>query len=164
MPQEIERKFLVRDLSFQNQAIRHASIRQVYLIRGETKETRRLRWIDGTIWYTIKGLSSSDGLIREEVEKIVTQTEAEELLKGGTIGIIEKVRYYVPYEGYLWEVDCFEGNLKGLMIAEIELREPTETPPLPPWVSEEVTGDPRYYNEQLSQVQHNSNNKHHSYK
>ena len=35
------------------------------------------------------------------------------------------------------------------MIAEIELREEGERFVLPPWIGEEVSADPRYYNSNL---------------
>ena len=45
-----------------------------------------------------------------------------------------------------WEVDEFPGRLEGLVLAELEL--PREDYPYekPPFVGEEVTGNPRYYN------------------
>ncbi|MEE3243315.1 MAG: adenylate cyclase, partial [Bacteroidota bacterium] len=38
----------------------------------------------------------------------------------------------------------------GLFLAEIELQSATEDFNKPDWLGEEVTGDPRYYNSQLS--------------
>ena len=43
----------------------------------------------------------------------------------------------------------FEGANAGLVVAEIELGDEAERVPLPPWVGEEVTDDPRYYNVNL---------------
>ena len=63
--------------------------------------------------------------------------------------LIEKTRYLVPFEGHLWEVDHFHGDNEGLVIAEIELREEGERFVLPPWIGEEVSADPRYYNSNL---------------
>jgi CYTH domain-containing protein len=47
-------------------------------------------------------------------------------------------------------VDIFEGENKGLIIAEIELSEANEMFQKPNWLGEEVTGDERYYNAYLS--------------
>ena len=62
---------------------------------------------------------------------------------------IEKLRYVVSHERHKWEVDVFMKENSGLVIAEIELLSEDETIVLPPWVGEEVTGDPRYYNANL---------------
>ena len=43
----------------------------------------------------------------------------------------------------------FEGDNAGLVVAEVELTHEGETPELPPWVGEEVTDDPRFYNVNL---------------
>ena len=45
-----------------------------------------------------------------------------------------------------WEIDVFEGNLQGLIIAEIELKEINTSINLPDWIAEEVTEDPNYLN------------------
>jgi adenylate cyclase len=58
--------------------------------------------------------------------------------------LIEKTRFLVCYEGLLWHVDEFKGDNAGLVLAEIELEHPDQPVPLPPWVGQEVTHDPRY--------------------
>lgn len=35
--------------------------------------------------------------------------------------VVEKVRYLVPYGGFVWEVDEYFGENEGLFTAEIEL-------------------------------------------
>mgnify|MGYP000623564343 FL=1 len=45
-----------------------------------------------------------------------------------------------------WEVDVFEGALKGLIIAELEVASESETFELPDWVTEDVSHDANYYN------------------
>ena len=59
---------------------------------------------------------------------------------------IDKTRYHVNHHGHVWEVDVFAGENEGLVVAELELSSVDETFPLPSWVGEEVTEDPRYYN------------------
>ena len=48
------------------------------------------------------------------------------------------------------EVDEFLEQNEGLVIAEIELHEKNEVYKKPSWIGLEVTGDPKYYNSQLS--------------
>jgi adenylate cyclase len=63
--------------------------------------------------------------------------------------LIEKVRYTLRVGSHTWEIDVFEGDNAGLVIAEIELRREDEAFEKPEWVGEEVTDDPRYFNSNL---------------
>ena len=63
--------------------------------------------------------------------------------------LIEKKRYKVPFDGLTWEIDEFFGDNAGLIVAEVELKSETQMFQKPPWVGEEVTADPRYFNSNL---------------
>ena len=63
--------------------------------------------------------------------------------------LIEKTRYIVEHEGFEWEVDVFEGDNAGLVVAEVELPSIDVRPPLPDWTGREVSDDLRYYNVSL---------------
>jgi Uncharacterized protein conserved in bacteria len=63
--------------------------------------------------------------------------------------IIEKIRYQVDFAGHIWEVDEFHGPNEGLVVAEIELEDEKDAVPLPEWIGEEVTADPKYLNANL---------------
>ena len=66
-------------------------------------------------------------------------------------GIIEKTRWLVPCEDgkHTWEVDVFEGDNKGLIMAEIELESESDQFEKPSFIGQEVTGDRRYYNSHM---------------
>ena len=64
--------------------------------------------------------------------------------------LIEKTRRVIDFAGKAWVVDEFEGENEGLILAEIELSCSGESFEIPAWIGEEVTGDPRYYNSNLS--------------
>jgi CYTH domain-containing protein len=64
--------------------------------------------------------------------------------------VITKTRYCVPVGAHVFEVDVFEGANAGLIVAEVELEDPDEYFEKPAWLGQEVTGDPKYYNAQLS--------------
>jgi len=49
-----------------------------------------------------------------------------------------------------WEIDVFDGVNAGLTVAEIELESETQAFERPPWLGDEVSGDPRYLNSSLS--------------
>ena len=52
--------------------------------------------------------------------------------------------------GHIFEVDEFLGENKGLLLAEVELKQEDELFEKPEWLGEEVTGDLRYYNVRLA--------------
>ena len=98
---------------------------------------------------TIK--KSTADITRDEFEYPIPIEDAEAMLNGlCEEHPIEKVRYKVTYGGMLWEVDVFEGANEGLVVAEIELSSPDQDFERPPWLGEEVSGDPRYLNTSLS--------------
>lgn len=66
------------------------------------------------------------------------------------LNVIDKSRYHMFHQGRLWEIDVFHGRNEGLIVAEIELTSETESFNLPLWITQEVTGDPDYYNSNLS--------------
>ena len=146
---EIERKFLVTSTEFLSESIRSNRIVQGYL-NSNPERTVRIR-IKGTQGFiTIKGKGNESGTTRFEWEKEIEVTEAEQLLLLCEDGVIDKIRYEIPFGNHLYEVDVFEGDNKGLIIAEIELEDENESFEKPHWLGVEVTGDDRYYNASLS--------------
>jgi len=146
---EIERKFLVESNDFKVKAFKKTRIIQGFL-STDKKRTVRVRLKGEVGFLTIKGESNSSGLSRFEWEKEIAKIEAEALLKLCKKGIIDKVRYEVKVEGHIFEIDEFFGDNEGLTIAEIELKSEKESFKKPVWLGEEVTGDKKYYNSQLS--------------
>jgi CYTH domain-containing protein len=146
---EIERKFLVTSTEFLSESIPSSRIVQGYL-NSNPERTVRIR-IKGTQGFiTIKGKGNESGTTRFEWEKEIEVTEAEQLLLLCEDGVIDKIRYEIPFGNHLYEVDVFEGDNKGLIIAEIELEDENESFEKPNWLGAEVTGDNRYYNASLS--------------
>lgn len=146
MAREIERKFLVVDNSFQAIATSVRHIAQGYL-STDPDRTVRVRIADNQAFITIK--SRNVGCVRGEWEYPIPVEDAHQLMALCVGTPIIKTRHLVPYKGYVWEVDVFEGAHAGLIVAEVELPNATSEPPLPPFVGREVTGDPAYYNSQL---------------
>ena len=60
------------------------------------------------------------------------------------------MRYEVKYGNHIFEVDEFLNANAGLIVAEVELKAVEESFEKPKWLGQEVTGDPRFYNAQLS--------------
>lgn len=148
MAREIERKFLLSEDIWRQHEGR--LIRQGYLNTGGAA-TVRVRLAGDNAWLTVKGPTT--GHTRAEYEYPIPPADAREMLDELCCGpLIEKRRYEVPYEGLVWEIDEFLGDNAGLVVAEVELEAEGQAVPLPPWVGDEVTGDPRYYNAQLTRL------------
>ena len=148
MPQEIERKFLVKE-GYKQFAFTHTRITQGYLSSIPERIVRvRINGEKGFI--TIKGVSNLSGMSRYEWEKEIPVDEARELLALCEPGIIDKTRYLVQVGKFSFEVDEFYGENEGLIMAEIELSSEEELFEIPLWLGKEVTGDKRYYNSRLA--------------
>lgn len=148
MTQEIERKFLVQG-EFKSSAYASERIVQGYL-SSVPERTVRVRALGDKGFLTIKGIADKEGVSRYEWEKEIPVSEALELMKLCEPGIIDKVRYFIKCGTHIFEVDEFQGENAGLIMAEVELRFAAEDFERPGWLGEEVTGDKRYYNAMLS--------------
>lgn len=146
MAKEIERKFLVKGISYRTLSTECHDIRQGYLSR-DPQRVVRIRTVDKKGFITVKG--KTEGFIREEFEYQIPFEEADRMLALCLPPVIEKKRYIVPHDNKIWEVDEFLGHRSGLTVAEIELKEPSESFSLPEFIDREVTGDPSYYNSNL---------------
>ncbi|HBA41590.1 MAG TPA: adenylate cyclase [Alphaproteobacteria bacterium] len=147
--QEIERKFRVIGDDWRAGAKAYP-ITQGYIAQREGFEVR-LRETDQTAFLTLKG-RQADARIRIEYEYEVPREDAQNLLRHFAQGsLIQKTRHEVTFAGNLWEVDVFEGENAGLVVAEIELSSVDQTFEHPPWLGEEITGDKRYSNVALAQ-------------
>ena len=149
MALEIERKFLVNSNVFLNQFKTKNRIVQGYL-SSVPERTVRVRIKGKKGFLTIKGKGNESGLSRMEWEKEIDLQEAEMLMQICESGVIDKTRYEVEIGNHIIEVDVFEGENKGLIIAEIELQSENESFEKPDWLGKEVTGNDKYYNAYLS--------------
>ncbi len=146
---EIERKFLVTSNNFKNEAQKSTRIMQGFL-NTDPERTVRIRIKGDYGFITVKGIGNESGTSRFEWEKEINVNDAEQLLKICEPGIIEKTRYEIQSGRHTVEVDEFFGQNQGLIVAEIELNHENESFLKPDWLGKEVTGDPKYYNAQLS--------------
>lgn len=146
MANEIEHKYLVINDDFKEMAVRCEEIVQGYIDRTP-QHVVRVRKKGAVCFITIKG--KNDGDRRLEFEYEIPTQDFIELLMLCSGRILRKCRWIVPYNGHIWEVDEYQGELAGMVIAEIELSDSEEEYSLPPFVGENVTGDKRYYNSNL---------------
>jgi adenylate cyclase len=143
---EIERKFLVKGDGWRGQDPGQ-QYRQGYL--STTKErTVRVRMAGPKGFITVKGINL--GAIRSEYEYEIPISDANEMLDHlCQRPLIEKTRYRIGIGDVTWEIDEFDGENRGLITAEIELKDENQAISIPEWIGQEVTGDPRYYNANL---------------
>jgi adenylate cyclase len=146
MGKEIERKFLVKGDSWRAQA--HGKrYRQGYLSTVKER-TVRVRTVGDQGYITIKGITT--GASRAEYEYEISLADANEMLDQlCQRPIIEKTRYRIPQGDIAWEIDEFEGDNRGLIVAEVELKDEHQSVTMPAWIGQEVTDDPRYFNANL---------------
>ena len=144
---EIERKFLVKNASWRDDADAGVLCRQGYLV-ASPKLTVRVRLMGDHGFLTIK--RAIKGIRRSEYEYPIPLEEAEELLNSCSFRV-EKRRYRIEVEQHLWEVDVFSGANKGLVLAEVELTYEEESFMRPSWLGDEVSTDARYSNARLAQ-------------
>jgi CYTH domain-containing protein len=143
---EIERKFLIENDDWKKSIKKEFVIRQAYLASDPERTVRvRIKEDKGTI--TIKGITTN--ATRAEYEYEIPLQDAKEMIELGEKPIIEKRRYIVNEHQKTWEIDVFERENQGLVLAEIELGSEDEAIELPAWIGKEVTQEEKYYNANL---------------
>ncbi|MDH3527888.1 MAG: CYTH domain-containing protein [Gammaproteobacteria bacterium] len=143
---EIERKFLVSGDEWRTSASGD-HYRQGYLSTAHGR-TVRVRVIADVGYLTVKG--ETVGAARPEYEYVIPVEDAHAMLDKLCLRpLIEKTRYSIEYQGLVWEIDEFEGENAGLVVAEVELESEDQSITLPGWIGAEVTDDSRYYNANL---------------
>lgn len=151
MPQENEHKYLVQSPAWRKQARKGEHYRQGYLSTDPERSVRVRVGRDKAV-LTIKGKGGGqDGLDRAEFEYPIPVEDAKQILDQlCRQPVIEKTRFRIPQNGNTWEIDKFEKENDGLVIAELETSNGNGAPKhLPPWVGEDVSQDDRYTNANL---------------
>ncbi|MGL5436725.1 MAG: CYTH domain-containing protein [Lachnospiraceae bacterium] len=124
-------------------------IEQAYLC---TDPVIRIRREDDTYYLTYK----SKGLLsREEANLPLTKESYDHLLVKADGIIIRKKRYLIPVDesSLTVELDIFEGDYEGLMLAEVEFDSEAEALSFKAldWFGEDVTFSGEFSNNRLSQ-------------
>lgn len=145
MGKEIERKFLVKEMPDLN-SYTYKYLEQGYL---SVNPVVRVRKEDDTYYLTYKGKGF---LEREEYNLTLNKESYEHLIAKADGKLIKKKRYLIPYDKNTIELDIFEGELAGLVIAEVEFETVEEANSFnpPSWFGEDVTGNKNYTNASLA--------------
>lgn len=153
MSTEIERKFLLADAGWRTGVATRTHMAQGYLqqaaalAQGLAQASVRVRVAGAKAWLNIKSVEL--GIARREFEYPLPLADAEQMLAELCHGRVEKVRYRVPVDGHVFEIDEFAGANAGLVVVELELPAVDAAFPRPAWLGREVSDLPRYYNVNL---------------
>ncbi|PIR86104.1 hypothetical protein COU14_00740 [Candidatus Kaiserbacteria bacterium CG10_big_fil_rev_8_21_14_0_10_44_10] len=149
IPTEIERKFVINELPEGLEHYDCSFIKQGYLVIGADGSEARLRDQDGEHTLTVK---SKGDLSRGEWEIPVVPIDFDSLWSATNGKRIEKVRYTIPYDEAVIELDIYDGPLLGLVTAEVEFPDEKSATNFvePDWFSDEVTADRAFKNQSLA--------------
>jgi CYTH domain-containing protein len=158
MALEIERRFLVSDAGWRAHVSWQAELQQGYLLRREDGLTIRVRLQrpdngEDRAWLTLKAMAdaSMPSPARLEFEYGIPVADAVALLQLASWQV-SKTRHGLLLPGGDWVLDVFAGANAPLVIAEVELEHPDDTPPIPSWCGQEVTHLHQLSNAALAQV------------
>ena len=144
---EIERKFLVASLPDDLGKYPYHLIEQAYIC---TSPVIRIRREDDRYYLTVKGAGM---LSREECNLPMNPETYYHLLTKAEGILIRKKRYLISLPDDLTaELDIFEGDWKGTVIAEVEFESEEKARQFnpPDWFLKDVTYDSRYHNSWMS--------------
>ncbi|HEX7341637.1 MAG TPA: CYTH domain-containing protein [Rhodanobacteraceae bacterium] len=150
---EIERKFLLADASWRAHVASSTAMAQGYLTdaaaleQGLARASVRVRVAGASAWLNIKSITL--GIARAEFEYPLPLADAQTLLRDLCRGTVEKTRHRVDVDGHVFEIDEFDGDNAGLIVAELELPAVDAPFPRPAWLGKDVSHLSRYYNVSL---------------
>jgi adenylate cyclase len=147
---EIERKWVLPEPPPELGGRERRRVEQGYVALDDAGAEVRVRRAGETLTLTIK---SAPGLVRVEEEIPLGEAQFASLWALTEGRRVVKTRYLVPLEGGLTaEVDLYEGDLAGLVTAEVEFTSEAASAAFAPpgWLGREVTGDGRYANRALA--------------
>ena len=144
---EIERRFLLKNDAWKAVTGTPCLMSQGYL-SVEKERIIRLRIIGNRAWLTLKGYISD--VSRSEFEYEIPVADAQTMMDTMCPFRLEKHRYEVSYQGFVFEIDEYFGDNAPLIVAELELPSEDAPFPCPDWLGEEITADGRFTNAYLS--------------
>jgi CYTH domain-containing protein len=138
----LEERILVRDLPMD-------VIRQLSDLIEGANITPRVRLVGDAAFVTVKGPMVDYSRAEWEFEVMVD--DVRDLVTSFRFPHVMKTRYEVPSaEGLCWEIDVFEGDNHGLVMAELEVPSADFEFVRPEWLGSDVTSDDRFGNGSLA--------------
>lgn len=138
---EIERKFLLASNRWRSLVQRSVHIQDGLVASSDDRKTRvRINGDKATLAVKTGRIAG----VREEFEYDIPMTDACSLMACCGSNVTVKIRHYVQHNGLTWEIDEYDGLLKGVILAEVELSAVDQAIELPDWIGREVTSQDRY--------------------
>ena len=134
---EIEHKYLVDKDKWRQISKPEPQLIVQGFLHSSVNKTVRIRIKNNRAFLTIKG--KTIGITRSEFEYEIPVKDAEEMFKNLIDKQIRKLRYEIKIGAHIWEVDVFEGQLQGLVMAELEVESENEQFELPDWMTKNVS-------------------------
>ena len=95
-------------------------------------------------------------MTRSEFEYEIPLVHAQAMMADMCPFKMEKYRYRVEFEGFVYEIDEYFGDNAPLIVAEIELPSEDTEFPKPSWLGKEITSDGKFTNAYLSKHPYSS--------
>ncbi|MCI6278375.1 MAG: CYTH domain-containing protein [Porphyromonas sp.] len=148
---EIERRFLLKEGATLPDSDRVLHMRQAYLVNSEGLSVRIRVTDDTKAFLTIKRITPGGNIaVRDEFEYEIPVDDALRMMSFSTLGSVKKQRHVFKIGEVTWEVDFFEDENEGLIMAEVELPSFDTPVDLPEWIGREVSDDPAYLSSNLA--------------
>ena len=123
--------------------------RQLSALVETANITPRIRLAGDSAFVTVKGPVVD--YARAEWEFEVMVDEVQDLVTSFRFPHVLKTRYTVPeVGGLMWEIDFFEADNQGLVMAELEVPSADHKFSRPDWLGQDVTEDERFGNGSLA--------------
>ncbi len=165
-PIEIERKYLIDlkglppSINLSDPAIEREFLQQGYVGIGEDGSEARIRSFNNERFeITVKQPGSIER--KEDTIKAISRELFEDMWRTIENRQINKVRYSILYKKWKIELDVYEGNLDGLVTAEVEFskldrhadaRLEAKTFEPPEWFGKDISEDSRFKNQNLATI------------
>jgi len=148
---ETERKFLIHteNIPYDLAKADKYEILQTYVNYSPEVRVREINGYDH--WFALKMPKDSIGLSRLELEFPIINEEYESLYSREE-NTLKKTRYQFLQGEHMVAIDIYDGDLKGLAVAEIEFESVEDAEEFVPfdWFIKDVTSDKRYKNAGLA--------------
>ncbi len=154
---ERERRFLLQDLpEGLTRADHHLQITDNYITgtRLRIRKVRDPRTNKWTVKFTQKFAPDETDLSHTIITNIYLNAYEAEVLSIFAANEIRKNRYKLEYEGRVFAIDMFLGELFGLVLAEVSFQNDDELSSFttPPFAFAEVTNNPMFSGGRLSEL------------
>lgn len=123
---ELELTFLVKSLPQDFRSLENKEVYDIYIPSTVVHPVLRIRK-NGNSYEITKKQPIDDGDRSEQTEQTIPLTEAEFVELSQLPGKrVRKIRYYLPWQGQMAELDVFQDDLQGLVLIDFEFKTPEE--------------------------------------